>query len=155
MNSPQLELAESPAPAPAAPPSHQRRRPFGLYMILILLTLQVLLGAFLAVVFGLGLTMAPGEIRTKFDLHFNDLLEPAALMLVSVVLAFGLWRYRAWGWYGMMLLLAYGMTTDAITYFIGRPDYGSMLLSVAMVFYLNQREVRDLFETPAAGKEVA
>ena len=121
-------------------------------MIRILLTLQVLLGAFLAVVFGLGLTMAPGEIRTKFDLHFNDLLEPAALMLVSVVVAFGLWRYRAWGWYGMMLLLAYWMASDAIGYFTGNPDYGSMLLNVAMVFYLNQREVRELFDAPVTGE---
>ncbi len=46
----------------------------------------------------------------------------------------------------MLLLLAYWMATDAIAYFREAPDYFSMVLNVALVFYLNQLEVKELFE---------
>ena len=132
-------------PAPAPLPG-RRKRPFGLYMILILLTLQGLLGAVLAILFGLGVAVAPGEMLDAVGPLLADLIVPFALMLITLVVAVGLWRYKPWGWYGMMLLLAYWMATDAIGYFTGKPDYVSMVLNVAMVFYLNQRDLRDLFE---------
>ncbi|MFO7634297.1 MAG: hypothetical protein R6W76_17240 [Caldilinea sp.] len=152
MNSPRLDATESPAPATADPSSRRNRRPFGLYMILILLTLQGLIGVLLTSVFGLGLLLLPGETWAEYDVQLFELIEPLILLLITLVVLVGLWRYRAWGWYGMMLLLAYWMATDAIGYFTGSPAFGSMLLSVAMVFYLNQREVRDLFDTTVAGK---
>ena len=133
--------------APVPDPLPQRRkRPFGLYMILILLTLQGLLGALLAILFGFSLAVAPGEVLDAVGPVLVELVVPFALMLITLVVAIGLWRYKAWGWYGMMLLLAYWMATDAIGFFTGNPDYVSMVLNVAMVFYLNQREMRDLFE---------
>ena len=135
---------------PTPPPRARRKRPFGLYMILILLTLQGMLGAFLALLFGLSLAIAPGEFFDTLGPVLVELVVPFALLLITLVVAIGLWRYKAWGWYGMMLLLAYWMATDAIAYFAGDPDYVSMVLNVAMVFYLNQREVRDLFAAPAA-----
>ena len=131
------------------PHSQRRRRPFGLYMILILLTLQGVLGAFLALLFGFSLAVSPGEFFDAMGPVLADFIVPFALMLIALVVAIGLWRYKPWGWYGMMLLLAYWMASDAIAYFGGAPDYVSMVLNVAMVFYLNQREVRDLFETTA------
>ena len=67
-------------------------------------------------------------------------------MLVATVIVVGLWRYRLWAWYGVLLLLAYWMATDAIAYFRDAPDYFSMVLNVALVFYLNQLEVKELFE---------
>lgn len=128
--------------------SHRRRRkrPFGLYMILFLLTVQGLLGASLALIFGLGLAVAPGEMLDAVGPVLIELVVPLVLMLITLFVAVGLWRYKPWGWYGMMLLLAYWTASDAIGYFTGDPDYVAMLLNVAMVFYLNQREVRDLFE---------
>ena len=54
----------------------------------------------------------------------------------------------------MTLLLAYWMATDTIGYFAGTPEYFSTLLNVVMVFYLNQREVRELFD-PQSPQEVA
>ena len=145
MNSPRLNVTDSPTPAQAD--SADRRRPFGLYMILILLTLQGVAGVFVTSLVGLGLLL-PGDTRTEISAHIPELVEPLLLVLITLVVVIGLWRYRAWGWYGMMLLLAYWMATDAIGYFTGNPEYESMLLSVAMVFYLNQREVRELFATP-------
>jgi len=143
MTSPRRNGAGSPALAPAA--SASRQRPFGLYIILILMTLQGLLGMLATSILGAGLLLLPGQAWSELALQPSELIEPFVLLVVVIVVVIGLWRYRAWGWYGMMLLLAYWMASDAIGYFTGKPDYGSMLLSVAMVFYLNQREVRELF----------
>lgn len=147
MNSPQPDSAEAPSTAPASFRVPRGRRPFGLYMILILMTLQGLIGVFATSLLGMGLLLLPGETWAGLDLQLSELIEPLALLVVVIVVVIGLWRYRAWGWYGMMLLLAYWMATDAIGYFTGNPEFGSMVINVAMVFYLNQREVRDLFAT--------
>mgnify|MGYP003383673822 CR=1 FL=1 len=152
MDSPRLNAMDSPTPATSGRPLQRGRRPFGLYMILILLTLQGLIGVLATSLFGLGLVLLPSEIWSEYDLQLFGLLEPILLLLATIVVVIGLWRYRAWGWYGMMLLLAYWMASDAIGYFTGNPDYGSMLLNVAMVFYLNQREVRELFDAPVTGE---
>jgi len=116
-------------------------------MILILLTLQALVGVFATFFFGIGLVLLPGETWAELNITVIDLLEPITLLVITLVVVIGLWRYRAWSWYGMMLLLAYWMATDAIGYFTGTPEFGSMVINVAMVFYLNQREVRDRFAT--------
>ena len=138
------------APQPDGTPqaAGRRKRPFGLYMILLLLMIQALLGLVLATILALGMAVNPDEFWTTVGPELYDV--PFVLMAITAVVLVGLWRYRMWGWYGIMLLLAYYTATDAIGYFVGEPDYVSMLLNVAMVFYLNQREVRDLFAEPAA-----
>jgi CDP-diglyceride synthetase len=130
------------------------RRPFGLYMILILLTVQALLGVLLTAIFGIGAFVDAAEFWSLFTSDMLDVIVPIAVLLITLVVAIGLWRYRSWGWYGMMLLLAYHMATDAYAYFTGKQEPLLMLLNVVMVFYLNQREVRVLFEEPAAGKGI-
>lgn len=142
---------QTPQTSGKAPVIRHRKRPFGLRMILFLLTVQALLGLLLAMLVGLGAIVSPDEFWTMAsDLY--DLVEPSVLMVLTAVVLVGLWRYRMWGWYGMMVLLAYYTASDAIGYFVGDPDYVSMLLNVVMVFYLNQREVRDLFAAPAAAE---
>ena len=148
MNASQPGLPPIPAQS-ATDPVSAARRPFGLYMILFLLSLQALVGGLLTAL--LGFSMAAG-VGGVWDLLLSDLgtfLEPAMVLVAVMVVVVGLWRYQLWAWYGMMLLLAYWMATDALFYFNGAPDYGSMVLNVAMVFYLNQREVRELFEARA------
>lgn len=152
MSSSQLDGAEAPGTTPARLRTQRGRRPFGLYIILILLTLQGVIGVLATSLFGLVLVMLPSEIWSEHDLQLFGIAGPLALLLVTLVVVIGLWRYQAWGWYGMMLLLAYWMASDAIGYFTGNPVYGSMLLNVAMVFYLNQREVRELFDAPVTGE---
>ena len=113
---------------------------------MILLSLQALLGVVVVVALSLGFTVAAAETWAAIAPSGWGLSESVILMLVVAVVVVGLWRYRLWAWYGMMLLLAYWMATDAIGYFPGTPEYFSMLLNVVMVFYLNQREVRELFD---------
>ena len=140
------DLPATPAPDQPGLASAPRRRPFGLYAILILLSLQALWGVLLIAFISLGFTVAAADMWAEIARSGWGLPESVILMLAVVIVVVGLWRYRLWAWYGMMLLLAYWMATDAIGYFRGAPDYLSMVLNVVMVFYLNQREVRDLFE---------
>lgn len=121
-------------------------------MILILMTMQGLLGLFATSIMGLGLLIAPDGAWAMLGMQPFELIEPFVVLIVVIVVVIGLWRYRAWGWYGMMLLLAYWMATDAVGYFTGTPQFGSMVINVAMVFYLNQREVRELFATPTTSE---
>ena len=138
---PAIPPPSEPKPAPAP-----RRRPFGLYVILILLSLQALLGVVVTGLLGLGLAFAAEDASTALRTDIASILETFGIMLMTSVVMVGLWRYRLWAWYGMMLLLAYWMATDAIAYFRSQPDYFSMLLNVVLVFYLNQLEVKVLFE---------
>ena len=137
---------ETPTHADIVPVSAHRRRPFGLYAILVLLSVQTVLGVLLAAFLGVGMTVAPADIWAIMAPQSWSLLESLVTMLVTAVLVVGLWRYRLWAWYGMMLLLAYWMASDAVGYFRGTPEYISMALNVVMIFYMNQREVRVLFE---------
>lgn len=152
MDSPRQNATDLPTPATAGRPPQRGRRPFGLYMILILMTVQGLVGVLATSMVGVGLLVLPGETWSELGLQPVELIEPLAVLIVVIVVVIGLWRYRAWGWYGMMLLLAYWMATDAVGYFTGTPQFGSMVINVAMVFYLNQREVRELFATPTTSE---
>ena len=137
-------------PAPAEPRSipAAHRRPFGLYVIIVLLILQALLGVFVAAFLGLGLAVGVEDLSTLVAADIWSIVETLGIMLVGTVVIVGLWRYRLWAWYGVLLLLAYWMATDTLAYFRGAPEYFSMVLNVALVLYLNQLEVKELFETP-------
>lgn len=146
MNSAQSEMPAASASVASMP---RRRRPFGLYMILVLLSLQAITGFAVTALLGIGIFFDPGTVWTAIQPELVDLVLSLLLIPVTAVVLVGLWRYRTWGWYGMMLLLAYYTASDAIAYFSGRLEPVSMFFNVLMVFYLNQREVRDLFEQTA------
>ena len=113
---PKIPAPSEPGLAPAP-----RRRPFGLYAILILLSMQALLSVMAVALISLGLTVAAADIWAMVAPKGALLLESLGIMLAVAVVVVGLWRYRLWAWYGMMLLLAYWMATDAIGYFRGAP----------------------------------
>jgi uncharacterized membrane protein len=138
--------------APAEPAPAPRRRPFGLYAILVLMSVQALLGVTFFGLLGVGFAVAAADFWRALSPDLWSLVEPLIVMLAVAVVVVGLWRYRPWAWYGMMLLLAYWLASDLIAYFQDAASFVSMLLNVLMVFYLNQREVRDLFEAPAASE---
>ncbi len=134
--------ALDPYSAPLAAPTGQARRPFGLKAIMSLLIFR-LLGQ------GMLVTLAfTTQNAGDFDLTRTELAFLAfngfqwLLMLITLI---GLWRLRRWAWYLLMALFALSMTADILFYFRGEPSFVSMLLNVIMVFYVNQREVRQLF----------
>lgn len=127
-----------------------RRRPFGLKAIITLQALLVMSGIIITAVSILALNL-PAEIDLS---DFDDILQAmpfyiaqqSVLVVLRLICLIGLWRYKRWAWFLMMLLLTYSMAVDIIAFFRGTAYYLLMLFNVIMVFYLNQRDVQELFE---------
>jgi len=131
-----------PDSAMESPPT--RTRPFGIKAIIVLQLLYVAL-----------LIMAQVDIPTQGD--WPDVLpQPTESVAVAVailnVLIFlglisvpGLWRLKYWAWVLLMLQIGVSLGVALWAYFSDTPQYGSMVICVAMVFYLNQGDVRRAF----------
>lgn len=134
------------------PQLHARlRRPFGLKAIIALQLAQFAFGVFVFILF----TLTIPDLQADLDQDAAALLRlPVTFYLILGLLrgltAIGLWRYRRWAWVLTMTLLAASMAMDAAAFFRGRPYYFSMLVNVLLVFYLNQREVQQLFVVSTA-----
>ena len=125
-----------------SPPAHMR--PFGIKAIIVLQLLYVAL-----------LITAQVDILTQGD--WPDVLpQPTESVAVAVailnVLIFlglisvtGLWRLKYWAWVLLMMQIGVSLGVALWAYFSGTPQYGSMVIGVAMVFYLNQGDVRRAF----------
>lgn len=74
---------------------------------------------------------------------------PLALLLIIVAL--GIWLLRRWAWVATMILIGAGMAIGILRYARETPLYPTMVLNLLTVFYLNQREVQDLFTPRRAG----
>jgi hypothetical protein len=127
----------------AVPTPRTRKRPFGLYAVLVLLVLQ-----------GPSLIASGDEVRAGLDRIVPAGQDPGQvaelltipLSLIVLVLVVGLYRLRRWAWVGTMLFVGLGLTVGILQYLRDQPLYGTMLLDVFIVFYLNQRNVQDVFE---------
>ena len=121
----------------------RRKRPFGLYAVLVLLALQgpSLIASRDQVRYGLGRMVPAGQDAGQVAEILGILLA-----LIVLVLVVGLYRLRRWAWVGTMIFVGVGLTLGIIQYLRDQPLYGTMLLNVFIVFYLNQRDVQDLFE---------
>jgi hypothetical protein len=137
-------------PAPQPTPSHKRRRPFGLRAILVLLTILAL-GDLLT------LGMEGADLWHKINGHLPNLVAQnriedtvsLAILAVEIVLevatVIGLWRFRRWAWLLLMFYLGGRMGYGLWQYYDGDANYGAMVINVATVLYLNQREVQRVF----------
>lgn len=139
------------------------QRPFGLYAIIVIQVLLALLSAGLLALAGLAIFVAyaavdSGVTPDDLDLNIGDLVTMALMVVINLICAVGLWRRQRWAWFLTMLQLGFFMLSDLYSYFTGDPPetYAwSMLLNVAMVFYLNQREVQALFLRKPRGESPA
>lgn len=135
------------------------RRPFGVYVLVGILLLGVFTAAleifraharlfgfwveadeFLRdrsglVTLGIRLFSDPGLITM-----FNGLL-----IAVWVVMIAGLWLLQRWAWLLLMISTGVTLTFALVRYFEGDPDYVSMLINVAVAFYLNDNSVQRAF----------
>jgi hypothetical protein len=68
---------------------------------------------------------------------------------------FGLFHLRRWAWLGAMMLQGIVLFINLVGYFRGRANLFSMAMSVLIVFYLNQAEVREAFHPAPAPAEEA
>lgn len=72
------------------------------------------------------------------------------LILASVLAGLGLLAGRRWGWIAAIVLSGMALFFAIAGWWDGQPTYLSMAINVVAVFYLNQREVRAVFDRPAA-----
>ena len=55
-------------------------------------------------------------------------------------------RSRRWAWIGAILMSGLGLAFAIGAWWDGHPQYLAMVINVVAVFYLNQREVRSVFD---------
>ncbi len=125
--------------------TRRHSRPFGVTVIVLL---------HVAALLPLGLTALLLVIEQKpvaQTLVRSDAFTILGFTLdaLGLVAAFGLWRMRRWAWILAMILTGISMVVDITAYMRGTLPYIPMLINVITVFYLNQGEVRRVFEHPS------
>lgn len=146
-----MEQIARPTAGDLALESHdRRRRPFGLKAIITLQALLVVTGVIIVAVSIFALNLPPDVDLDDVDDLLRSLpfyvAQLSVLVVLRMICVIGLWRYKRWAWFLMMLLLTYSMAVDIVAFFRGTGYYLLMLFNVIMVFYLNQRDVQELFE---------
>src|SRR5262245_37326646 len=132
----------------SAVPTAPRKRPFGLYAIILLLFINGTLIALdvsrsyvsLGITLGLPRPTLPGINNVDVD-RVGRFLTAAVYYLVAI----GVYTLRRWGWTALMILIGVALGEGIIRYYRGEPRYLIMMFNVLIVFYLNQRNVQRLF----------
>ena len=138
------------------------RRPFG---VLVVAGLQFLRAALLVGQM-LGVSMFPNAswLHTAAQIP-----EPAAgtvafvisrvlgigLVAASILAGLGLMTGRRWGWVGSIVIAGLSLALGLGAWWDGHPVYLSMAINIVAVFYLNQREVRAVYEEQPTEAETA
>jgi hypothetical protein len=141
-----LAVVEASASASAEP--RRGRRPFGVVVLALIHLIFAALG--LAAV--AGITQARPGTGTAVLLEalgdFNDLA--AILAVIMCLIAIGLWRLDRWAWYLAMIWTGLGLALQILLYLNGHGNYVYMAVYVIEAFYLNQREVKEVFRLQPA-----
>jgi hypothetical protein len=74
----------------------------------------------------------------------------SALAVLGIASAVGLLRLYRWAWYAAMLFTGVGLAVQLLLHATGTANDLYLVTFVVEAFYLNQREVRRLFQTGAA-----
>lgn len=132
------------------------KRPFGVYMIVLLLVVGMFSAVLEIIRLRTGLT-GVWVVADALLLDFSGLVllatrlvsNPSILTAVHVliivawaILIIGLWFLRRWAWLSSMVFAGIALTFALFRYFEGDPNYFGMLSNVAAAFYLNDRSVR-------------
>lgn len=123
-----------------------RKRPFGIYAIIVLLLLNIsilFLPGVAAVMERLGVVL-PGTGTVLFEQQ--AIIPSSVIGAVNLITVAGLLLLKRWAWVATMVLAGVSMAVGLVLYFEDRPLYITMLLNVILVLYLNQRDVQAIFE---------
>lgn len=120
----------------------KRRRPFGLYVIIGLLVLNIL--AMFADVVRVQSGMTTMALPNLDDSRFTATMS-FALAIVLALIVYGLWRYKYWAWYAIMIVTGIALLVGIGQYFNGGTPYVNLLINSVMALYLNQRQLRLAF----------
>ncbi len=114
------------------------KRPFGVTLIALL---QLFNAVTLAATIALDRSVLPDDAE---DVVLQAVLA-AGELVAGIVIFGGLWTMRRWAWTATMVWVGAVMAWGLHSYFEGDPSYQTMALSLAQVFYLNQRDVQRAF----------
>jgi len=128
-----------------------RKRPFGVTAIVVLQAVSIL-----ALAVDIYRMQPVRSIFFLTGVEYSRFFLPAglAIILLELVIAFGLWHLKRSAWVLIMIQQGIGLSVYLWFYANGEPLYLSMLLSVIIVFYLNQREVQQAFERKPRFQEI-
>ena len=76
----------------------------------------------------------------------------SAVSTIAIVLAVGLVRLAPWGWYGAMLYTGVGLAFQIALFANGRGSSLYLAIHVIEAFYLNQADVRRIFQRDGGGR---
>ena len=122
--------------------SGERKRPFGLIAIIVLQLLQAIAWGVFLYMLTLPEFALIGEV---IDISARSYTVQIASMSLLIVALPGLWFLKRWGWILLMIQMGISLSMGIWQFIEGSPNYVSMGLNVAVVFYLNQGEVQQLF----------
>ena len=75
------------------------------------------------------------------------------LVAASVLVGIGLLAGRRWGWIGSIVISGLSLAFALGAWWDGHPVYAAMVINIVAVFYLNQREVRAVYDVVPAEAE--
>ena len=122
----------------------KRRRPLGIWMIVIL---EIVNGVIWLLDIATGTTLQDERLRDVVgdgNVIQGTVLFWSTLIIIAAVL---LWRLNRRGWVLMMLLVGASLMSNLAIWWQTpeRTNWGSMVVSILTVFYLNSTSVRGLF----------
>lgn len=132
------------------------KRPRGVTIIGCLLILQgltqgVLVGVIVATYISTLFQQAPAWLNLVLaNMSVGDWASVVANAIVAILAFAGgaaLLVLRPWAWTVALLLQGYSLAIDLWSIYLGYQPYLEMVLPIIIVFYLNTREVRRVFET--------
>ena len=125
--------------------AEQRKRPFGVIVIIVLQIIGIL--SLAGDIIGLPLSQLPAifPIRWYADDSNVALIIGGVILAWQLTLAIGLWFLKRWAWFLIMIQLGVSMAVCLWAYSQGAQLYVYMLINVIMVFYLNQNDVQHAF----------
>jgi hypothetical protein len=138
-------------------------RPTGITVLAVLSAIGGVLGILggSAAVFGgafLGVAGAAAGVGALGGLLAVVGLIILALSIAQLFLAYGFWTIKPWAWRLGVALSAASIAFAVLQFLAVRQDFVGLLISVAIngiiLYYLNQPEIRRLFNAPASGFDI-
>ena len=119
------------------------KRPFGIYAIIVLQLLNILANFtdMIRVQRGLSTLALPNVQDSRILAVANIVI---AVILIFIII--GLWRYQYWAWFATMVVTGIALILGIWQYFHGGSPYVNLLINSLVVLYLNQRDLRRIFE---------
>lgn len=143
------------------------KRPFGVYVVVVILLLGILVAILKIVEAQTGLTgfwaFLTDSLRNYsslvslleqwFSQPTSVIIVNSAFILLWVMVIAGMWQLQRWAWLTLMIFAGLNLIYTLFHYFNDDPDYISMLINVAVVFYLNERSVQQTYARRKPGGE--